>query len=95
VYTKFALESTGIPFGGFNFKPVFFVEYGQAWYEDAAGAAGDVRAIADAGVSVKIELAKYLESEFVAATPMYDNNLDDAALSELEVDFFWRVKLSF
>lgn len=95
VYTKFALESTGIPLAGFNFKPVLFVEYGHAWHEDAVGAAGEIRAIADAGFSVKLEFDKYLESELVAATPIYDDNLDEAALSDLEVDFFWRIKLNF
>jgi hypothetical protein len=26
---------------------------------------------------------------------MYDDNLDEKSLSALEVDFFWRLKLSF
>lgn len=95
VYTKFALESNGLPLWGLNFKPSLFAEYGQAWYEDAAGSAGEIRAIGDAGFSLSIELGDSLMSEFIAATPIYDNNLDDTALSALEVDFFWRVKLSF
>lgn len=95
VYTKFALESNGLPLWGLNFKPALFAEYGQAWYEDASGVAGDVRAIGDAGFSVKLDVGKNLESELIAATPVYDDNLDEKALSGLEVDFFWRVKLSF
>ncbi|MBB5185852.1 hypothetical protein HNQ57_000111 [Zhongshania antarctica] len=95
LYTKLALESNGLPFAGLNFTPVVFVEYGQAWYEDAAGSAGDVRAIADAGFSVKLELGKTFETELIAATPMYDDNLDKKSLSALEVDFFWRLKLNF
>ena len=95
LYTKFALESNGLPLWGLNFKPVIFAEYGQAWYEDAAGAAGDVRAIADVGLSLELELGKHFKSELIAATPLYDDNIEESALSQLEVDFFWRVKLIF
>ncbi|CAA0087589.1 Uncharacterised protein [Zhongshania aliphaticivorans] len=95
VYSKFALESNGLPFFGFTFTPAVFAEYGQAWYEDASGEAGDVRSLADIGFSVRAALGKGFVTEFLAATPVYDDNLDENALSQLEVDFFWRLSLTF
>ncbi|MDF1692023.1 MAG: ShlB/FhaC/HecB family hemolysin secretion/activation protein [Zhongshania sp.] len=95
VYSKLSLESNGLPFLGLQFKPSLFIEHGEVWYEDAAGQSGDVRAIADAGFTLEAELGKYLKTELIAATPIYDDNLDEDALSALEVDFFWRIKLSF
>ncbi|MEX1669528.1 hypothetical protein AB4876_11450 [Zhongshania guokunii] len=95
VYTKLAIESNGLPLLGLKFKPSLFVEHGQAWYEDAAGQSGDVRAIADAGFTLKAEWGKHLKTELIAATPFYDDNLNEDALSALEVDFFWRIKLTF
>jgi hemolysin activation/secretion protein len=94
-YAKLALESNGFPLFGLTFKPAVFVEHGQAWYEDASGQAGDTRAIADAGLSLKTELGKYFVSEILAATPIYDNNLNEEALSQVEVDFFWRLSITF
>tara|TARA_R110001592_G_scaffold50620_7_gene156459 strand:+ start:9386 stop:11080 length:1695 start_codon:yes stop_codon:yes gene_type:complete len=94
-YAKLALESNGLPLFGLMFKPTVFVEHGQAWYEDASGEAGDTRAIADAGFSLKAELGKQFVTEIVAATPVYDNNLNEEALSQVEVDFFWRLSITF
>jgi hypothetical protein len=94
-YAKLALESNGFPLFGLTFKPALFVEHGQAWYEDASGQAGDTREIADAGFSLKTELGKYFVSEILAATPIYDNNLNEEALSQVEVDFFWRLSITF
>jgi hypothetical protein len=94
-YAKLALESNGFPLFGLTFKPALFVEHGQAWYEDASGQAGDTREIADAGFSLKTELGKYFVSEIFAATPIYDNNLNEEALSQVEVDFFWRLSITF
>ena len=94
-YTKLSLDSNGVPMFGLMFKPVLFVEHGQVWFEDAVGQAGDVRALGDAGFSVKAELGKHLVTEVLAATPIYDDNLDDDVLSELEVNFFWRLSVTF
>ncbi|MFQ3200771.1 MAG: hypothetical protein ACI9SK_001498 [Zhongshania sp.] len=94
-FAKLALESNGFPLFGLTFKPAVFVEHGQAWYEDASGQAGDTRAIADAGLSLKTELGKYFVSEILAATPVYNNNLNEDALSQVEVDFFWRLSITF
>jgi len=94
-YTKLALESNGLPLFGLTFKPAIFVEHGQAWYEDAAGEAGNTRALADAGFSLRAELGKHFITELLAATPIYDDNLDDDVLSQVEVDFFWRLSVTF
>ncbi|MBW2941641.1 hypothetical protein [Zhongshania aquimaris] len=94
-YTKLAFESNGLPLFGMTVTPAVYVEHGQAWFENAAGEAGNTRAIADAGLSVKAELGKYFVTEIVAAKPVYDDNLDEDSLSQLEVDFYWRLSLTF
>lgn len=94
-YSKMALESNGVPLFGFTFKPAIFLEHGQAWHEDAAGEAGDTRSLADAGFSLRAEYGKHFVTELLAATPVYDNNIDKGVLEQLEVDFFWRLSLTF
>ena len=94
-YTKLAFESNGLPLFGMTVTPAVYVEHGQAWFENAAGEAGNTRAIADAGLSVKAELGKHFVTEIVAAKPVYDDNLDEDSLSQLEVDFYWRLSLTF
>ncbi|CAA0081112.1 hypothetical protein [Zhongshania aliphaticivorans] len=94
-YSKVALESNGVPLFGLMFKPAIFVEHGQAWHEDAAGEAGDVRTLADAGLSLRAEYGKHFVTELLAATPVYDDNIDKDVLEQVEVDFFWRLSLTF
>ena len=94
-YSKMALESNGVPLFGFTFKPAVFLEHGQAWHEDAAGEAGDTRSLADAGFSLRAEYGKHFVTELLAATPVYDNNINEDVLEQVEVDFFWRLSLTF
>jgi hypothetical protein len=94
-YVKLAFAANAINVFGINLSPEIFVEHGQAWYENASGSAGDVRAIADLGIKLKADIGEHFSSELMAARPFTDNNLDQAVLSNLEVDFFWRLKFTF
>ncbi len=94
-FAKLLVESSALPAFGLEFKPSLFVEQGWVWYEDAQGAAGDTRSIADVGVALSVSYQDNLSSELVIARPLADENLDARQLEAAEVDFFWRIKLSF
>ncbi|MGB1906625.1 MAG: ShlB/FhaC/HecB family hemolysin secretion/activation protein [Spongiibacter sp.] len=94
-YSRLQFEANGLPLWGFEFKPGVFIEHGQVWYEDVEGPQGDTRSVADAGISLKADYKKVLQTEFIAARPVADNNVDKETLRRAEVDFFWRFKLGF
>lgn len=94
-YLKAALASPELPLAGLKFTPSLYVEYGEAWYEDASGAAGDTRMLSDVGLSLRLTYDEWLESELLVARPLGSQNFDDARLEAAEADFFWRFRLSF
>jgi hypothetical protein len=51
--------------------------------------------LADAGFSLRAEYGKHFVTELLAATPVYDNNINEDVLEQVEVDFFWRLSLTF
>jgi hypothetical protein len=94
-YTKFDFTAQGLQFAGVEIKPSVFVEYAEAWYENARGEAGVARALGDGGVGLSFKYREVLKSDFIAAAPLYDRNMSDDSLEESEVDFFWRLSLIF
>ncbi len=73
-----------------------FVEYGAAWFENASGAAGDTRSIADAGVRVAADLGWGLNAEAVMALPLMDDGFASSSeLERLEADFYFVLKKVF
>ncbi len=94
-YAKLSFESNPLPFMGLEIKPSVFIEQGWVWYEDARGDAGDTRMISDAGFALKASYKDYLSSEFVVAHPIDDENINQSLLDAAEVDFFWRLKVSY
>lgn len=94
-YLKLSFDANALPWRGLEFKPSIFVEQGWAWYEDASGEASDTRMISDAGVALKASYKDSLSSELVVARPIGDANVEASVLKAAEVDFFWRLKLSF
>lgn len=94
-YSRLQFEANGLPLWGLEFKPGVFVEQGGVWYEDVDGPQGQTRRISDAGISLKAEYKEVLQTEFVAARPIADDNIDDETLRRAEVDFFWKFKLAF
>jgi hypothetical protein len=81
---------------GIDVTAAVFAEYGAAWFENAAGAAGDERSIADAGVRVSADLGWGVNLDAVVARPLADDGFaSDAELERLEADFYFVVKKVF
>lgn len=94
-YAKLSFDGNGLPLLGAQFKPSLFIEHGQTWYEDARGSAGDTRQLTDAGLRLSANWGKVLETQLIAALPVADDNVEQSFLDQMEVDFFWQLKLTF
>jgi hypothetical protein len=94
-YTKLSFTGNGLPVFGFTFTPAIFFEHGQAWYEDAEGAAGNTRQLSDAGLSLGLSWRDVIKTDIVAAVPVGDDNIEQSLLDQAEVDFFWNMKVMF
>jgi len=94
VYGRVKLEGLWQPFGA-ELAPSVFIEYGQAWFEDASGELGDKRTLVDAGVRLEGEIGWGLTTQLVAAVPVSDRNVDSDAIAEMEVDFYWHLEKRF
>ena len=81
---------------GIDVTAAVFAEYGAAWFENAAGTAGDERSIADAGVRVSADLGWGVNLDAVVARPLADDGfVSDDELERLEADFYFVVKKVF
>ena len=94
-YAKAALAVSELPLLGLRFTPAFYVERGEAWFEDAKGVDGNTRMLSDIGLSLRLSYRELLDTELVIARPLSDQNIDKAVREAAEADFFWRLKLNF
>ncbi len=94
-FTELSLQQK-FNIAGVDVNAGVFVEYGAAWFENASGAAGDTRSIADAGVRVAADLGWGLNAEAVVAMPLMDDGFASSSeLERLEADFYFVLKKVF
>lgn len=94
-FTELSLQQK-FNIAGVDVNAGVFVEYGAAWFENASGAAGDTRSIADAGVRVAADLGWGLNAEAVVALPLMDDGFASSSeLERLETDFYFVLKKVF
>ncbi|WP_272992538.1 MULTISPECIES: ShlB/FhaC/HecB family hemolysin secretion/activation protein [Spongiibacter] len=94
-YAKATLAAVELPIAGLRFTPAFYVERGEAWFENASGADGDTRMLSDIGVSFRFSYQELMETELVIARPLSDQNIDEEVREAAEADFFWRLRVNF
>ncbi len=94
-YARVKFERDSVDVFGLDLTPAIFVEYGQAQFENVDGDFGETRSLTDAGVSFDSDLGWGLNMAFVAAAPVSERNINEAALEDLEVDFYWKLSKSF
>lgn len=86
---------TGFDGAGLRFSPTAFLEYGSAWFNNTRSDLGDAQSVADAGLKLSVTHGKNFLSEIATALPVYDDVADPQQLENLEVKFYWRVRLTF
>lgn len=80
---------------GLAWRPGLFVEYGASEFADASGALARQQSLADAGLSLALDLPRGFATELVAATPLHEDVVDDDRRGQLEADFFWRLRWTY
>ncbi|MFT6551583.1 MAG: hypothetical protein ACJA1I_001623 [Zhongshania marina] len=82
--------------GGLDLSAAVFAEYGAAQFENASGALGDERSIADMGVRVSAQMGWGVTVDAVAARPLMDDGFASSReLDKLEADFYLVLKKVF
>ncbi len=92
VHASVSVERAAWDIAGFSITPSVFVEYGQLWYEDASGDAGDKQSLSDGGFRLKASWGDWLESQIVVAAPLSEDVQDEDRVNGVEADFFWHLK---
>lgn len=87
--------------GGLTLDSEFFVEYGSAQFENAAGTSPNGgtdysidSSLADAGFRFTLSYREWLTLNAVAARPLDDSNISKQQLEEAEADFFVTMKIT-
>lgn len=81
---------------GIDIEPEVFVEYGSAWFENAAGEDGEARSIVDAGVRFNTDLAWGVQVDAVIARAIADDGFaNSSTLKPYETDFYFSLKKIF
>lgn len=82
--------------GGLDLSAAVFAEYGSANFENASGAAGDDRSIADVGGRIGAKLGWGVTIDAVAARSVMDDGFASSEeLEKLEADFYVVLKKVF
>ncbi|MDF1692778.1 MAG: hemin-binding protein [Zhongshania sp.] len=80
---------------GLAWESSLFGEYAATEFNNARGELAASQSLADAGFRLSLKPGYGLETELLAAVPVFDDVVDEPRLESLEADFFWRLRWVF
>ncbi len=80
---------------GLAWESSLFAEYAATKFNNARGELAPNQSLADAGFRLSLKPGLGLETELLAAVPVFDDVVDESRLESLEADFFWRLRWVF